>query len=165
MLKKGILILLFTIFSMGIAPNLSSTTLIKSELPELIQDSETIALGTVVGIECNWMVGDGNQKLIYTTYTLEAEEIIKGSSTQSSITFKVVGGAVDDVFLKVPSAPHYDIGDRIIVLLGPEGYERLSDVVGWSHGDFHVVDGMVTERDEPLEDFVAQLTAYIYLEE
>lgn len=165
MLRKCVLLLLFSFISMGVVTNLSSTTIIRADLPELVQDAESIALGTVTDKECSWIVGDGNHKLIYTTYALEVEELIKGYTTQNSITFKVVGGEVGDVSLKVPSAPHFEIGERVIVLLWPDGYERLSDVVGWSQGDFHVVDGIVVERNVPLDEFIAHLTNIIMMED
>ena len=165
MSKKCLFVLIAAVFAAGALSQLSSTTLVKRALPELVRDAETIALGTVTGKESGWYIGDGDEKLIYTVYALQVEQIVKGDPEQETITFKVVGGTVDDVSLAVPSAPHYESGERVIVLLGPKGQEWLSDVVGWSQGNFHVVDGKVVERGEPLESFMKLLAKHAAMEE
>lgn len=165
MLRKSISIIIFCILAMGAVSELPSTTLMKAELPELVQNADLIVLGTITGSECSWMLGDGDQKLIYTTYTLEVEESLKGTTAENRITFKVIGGEVNDVVLNVPSTPHYDIGERVVLLLGSDGVNRLSDVVGWTQGSFHVVDGMVVEQGTTLDDFLARLSDYVQMEE
>lgn len=165
MSKKCLVVLLAFVVAAGAISKLSSTTLLQRELPEIARDAQTIAFGTVVGKESGWFIGDGDEKLIYTTYTLRVEEIIKGNAQQESISFKVVGGTVGEVSLFVPSAPRYEPGERIIVLLGSDDQEWLSDVVGWTQGSFHVVDGMIAERGETLESFLNLLAKYAAMEE
>jgi hypothetical protein len=165
MSKKCLTVLLALSFVVGVISNLSSTTLLRKELPQLVQEAETIALGTISGRECGWFVADGGENLIYTVYTLQVEEIVKGDAQRETITFKVVGGTIGDLTLAVPSTPHYDTGERVIVLLGPAGAEWLSDVVGWTQGNFHVVDGIVVERNEPVESFLNLLANHAAMED
>ena len=149
-----------------------ATTVIRLTLPEMVQESELIVVGTVVGAESVWI---GRE--LYTRYTVEVEETMHGEG-HGTVPVLVAGG-VDrsrriPIGMAVAGAPTFLSRERAVLLLDQiEPGSSTSDfrIVGFNQGRF-TVNGERTQSPEaapaqrsraaePLDTLRARLRALI----
>jgi hypothetical protein len=113
-----------------------ATVLLPADLGELTRRAVTIARGRVVAVDAQWVEG---RRRIETVVTLDAERSLKGPSG-STIQFRVPGGRLGRFRNIVVGAPRFDLGQRVIVFLGPAG-PGLPYTVGLAQGVFRIAAG------------------------
>ncbi len=121
-----------------------ATTLIKADLPRMVQASDQIVVGTIVGTESVW-VG----RALFTRYTVAVEETLHGDAA-ARVSVLVPGG-IDrsrrlPIGMAVAGAPTFMANERAVLLLSrilqPTGAADFQ-IVGFNQGRFTVVGGRV----------------------
>lgn len=78
------------------------------DLGQLTARSSVIVRGIVSAGEPRWI-----GRVIYTNYTLQVQETLKGPP-RSSLTIAIPGGALGNVKLMIPGAPELRAGDEVV---------------------------------------------------
>ena len=105
-----------------------ATVYMPADLGELSRDAWAIARGRVVAVDAQWTEG---RRTIETIVTLEPEAYLKGQSG-STVQFRV------------PGAPRFAVGQRVIVFLGARG-PTVPYVLGLSQGVFRLTPSTAGE--------------------
>jgi hypothetical protein len=157
--RHALLVSLIAVFALTVtAGNGGSTTLLHMDMDDLVIEADHIVLGTIVGKRSEWNVNYMQQRsLLYTVYTLEAEKTLKGEAN-GNIEFRVVGGEDESSFLMVPAAPHFEVGERVVLFLRSPIPDSVTDVIGMEQGRFTVVDDTVVENGMELDDFLSLIS-------
>lgn len=125
------LILLLTIAA-------QATTVERLTLDDLVKKSQQIVVGKVRDSRTYW---SGNGKLIFTSYTIEVQENLKGR-TSRTVELTTIGGTMGDVTLHVAGMPAFNKGESAVVFIETTGV--YSTVVGLGQGKFTVTHGEVS---------------------
>ncbi|MBI4471928.1 MAG: hypothetical protein HY646_04620 [Acidobacteria bacterium] len=116
-----------------IAHSALATTVVKMDLPEIVQKSDRIVEAVVESVESRW---DADRKLAFTYVTLRVAEDFKG--TGSTITLKLLGGTVGALTVTVPGMPRFTPRERAIVFLRRQP-DVTYDLVGLNQGVYEIV--------------------------
>ena len=145
----------------------SAATVVRTDLPRMVQASDRIVVGTVVGAESVSI-----ERSLYTGYTVAVEETLHGDEA-ARVTVLVPGG-VDrsrriPIGMAVAGAPTMLANGRAVLLLArvtrPTGAADYQ-VVGFNQGRFTVAGGRVATAGamasragatEPVAAFQARL--------
>ena len=111
----------------------SATTMLRADLPELAQTSDTIVHGTVRRVESRWS-GDGRR--IVTDVEIQVTEALKGQAG-STVLVTQPGGRVGDIGQRVSGLASFTPGEEVVVFLERKGTQafRLS---GMAQGKYQV---------------------------
>lgn len=132
---------------------LSGTALAAVEdltLEELVSRARLIVRGRVIDTTARW---NADHTRIYTYVTIRPTEYIKGASKTGDLVIEVPGGTVGDLTLRVTDVPTFKEGEDTVVFLRDEYFQ----VVGWYQGKYTVEEGIVLERKQPLQTFIAEI--------
>ncbi len=124
-----------------------ATVVPRLDLPQLTRSSDLIVHGRVIR---HWSEWDPAHRFIWTHYTLEITEALKGRAA-ASITISEPGGTVGRDSMQIAGAPQYGDREEVVVFLSrtPVGYLRAN---GWGQGRYTVVaaaDGSRRIRTDP----------------
>jgi hypothetical protein len=133
----------------------SHATVIDKDIPELATESDRIVVGTVRDMRSAW-AQDGSE--IFTDVTLDVDTALKGTS--ETVTFRLMGGVIDDLAMVVPDSPAFQVGDRALVFLRTDD-DGILRVWGWYQGAYIVQAGLAEnetlERTVPLEEMEQEI--------
>src|SRR6185369_18074466 len=88
-----------------------ATTVQRLGLEDLVKKSHTIVLGRVTNSRTYW---SSNRKLIFTNYTIQVDESIKGQAGRT-VEVTTIGGKIGDVELHVSGMPSFQAGENAVV--------------------------------------------------
>jgi hypothetical protein len=128
---RGIATVALFVLATGAAAR--ATTLVPVDVATLAREARTIARGSVVRVESQWMDG---RRGMETIVMLQVESSIKGPSAQT-VRFRVPGGQLGRYRHVVVGAPVFGAGQRVVVFLSAEG-ATLPHVLGFNQGVFRV---------------------------
>jgi len=111
-----------------------ATVLLPADLGELSRNARLIARGRVAATDARWT---GDHRRIETVVTLEPENLLKGSHN-GELQFTVPGGELGRYRSIVLGAPHFVVGQRVVVFLA--GRDTVPYLLGWAEGVFRVVE-------------------------
>lgn len=94
----------------------SRAVMIKLALDELATRAESIVLGEVQDLQCQWSM---DKSIIVTIVTLRVQEVLKGRITSDIVFLQVPGGIVGDIGLKVSDMPEFVLKEKVLVFLQP----------------------------------------------
>src|ERR1700681_1596546 len=106
-------LLLCVSLMLGCLGTLQATSVRRLNFDDLIASAHSIVEGSVVSSN-TYRSSDG--KLIFTSYTINAQESLKGS-IQQTVTVTTVGGRIGNTVLHVAGMPVFQPGDRAILFL------------------------------------------------
>jgi hypothetical protein len=129
-------LLLVILSLLPFAVPLRATILIPADLPDLTRESRAIARGMVVDVTGRWT---DDRRSIETIVTLRPEAYLKGELGES-VQFRVPGGRLGRYRKMVVGAPHFSVGDRVVVFLDARA-PAMPQVVGLSQGVFRLTRG------------------------
>ncbi len=132
------LILLLTIsisLFMWVVPN-SLAIVIKMNFEDLTINSHKIIIGTIISKESKWNEEHTN---IFTYFTVEVEQVLKGSVDSPTITLKQIGGKVGDIEQIVSDTVPIEIGKRVLLFIDDNGIQ--TDLMGWFQGMWILSNG------------------------
>lgn len=129
------------------------SAMLKLSLEDIVQQANTIVLGTVTHQESAW---DAHHTAIHTDVTVAVERAILGSPGDE-VTFRIAGGVVGSMGMRTSNDPVFQDGERVIVCL--DTTSAPASVVGLQQGKFPVRDDTVTSAGETvsLQDFIAAI--------
>ena len=78
------------------------------DVPALTARANVIVRGIVSDSETKWVA-----RAIYTEYTLQVQETLKGGA-RSTLTVAVLGGSMGNVELVIPGAPKLETGNEVV---------------------------------------------------
>ncbi|HYO59886.1 hypothetical protein [Archangium sp.] len=110
-----------------------ATTMLRADLPELAQTSETIVHGTVRRVESRWS-GDGRR--IITDVEIQVTESLKGQAGSTVLVIQP-GGRVGDIGQKVSGLASFTPGEEVVVFLERRGRQAFR-VSGMAQGKYKV---------------------------
>jgi len=119
---------LLSVLGLGLA---WTATLEQLSLDDLINQSTAIVRGKVAG---SYAAAHG--PLIYTYYTIQISETLKGAS-QNSVTVAVPGGTANHLRQTVPGAPEFSAGDEFVFFLWT-GKSGMTQIMGLTQGLFRL---------------------------
>ena len=143
--KAGITVLLV---AMSVAIGISSidaSTVAPRNLAEIVGSADDIVVGTVTVVE------EGRQgNLPYVEVEFQVRETIKGVDRQT-LTFRQIGVLAPQpaengrIFAGITAGmPRYEVGEKLVLFLGPESASGLRTTVGLHQGKFSIRGGSVS---------------------
>ena len=130
-LSTGVLAIVLLVAAPGWA-----TTVIQKSFAEVVQESETIAVGTVTAIAAEW---DAAHSRPFTLVTFSTLDVLKGAHTEPELTLRVLGGPhPDGSILQVAGVPQFSIGERAVVFVTGNDHYAVP-LVGLWQGVYRVV--------------------------
>ena len=126
-----------------------ATTVQRLGLEDLTKKAHDIVVGRVTNSRTYW---SSNRKLIFTSYTLQVDESIKGQAARS-VEITTIGGKIGDVELHVSGMPSFQSGESAVVFLEQSaGYQTVRRFgPGQVHGDQR------TGREQPSAIFLFRM--------
>ena len=127
-----------------ISPPTWATTVIEKSLTDLVQEADTIVVGTVSAIEAEW---DAASETPFTYVTFTDLDILKGEADQTELTLRFLGGPrPDGTILQIASVPQFAIGERnVLFVTGNDHY--AVPLVGLWQGVYRVVFDPARDTD------------------
>lgn len=138
------------LFALVFAPSARATTMLFSDLPQLVQKSDAVVRGTVKSVRSRW---SSDRSRIVTDVELEVAESLKGSPG-SSLLILQPGGVVGEVGQQISGLPSFVEGEEVVVFLERRGTSAFR-VRGMAQGKYRVErssDGSATVVPELLGD-------------
>ncbi len=151
--KTALAAALTGLFALSTASN--ATVLIKKTLVDLAGDADLILSGSVTEV---WSEQSGES--ISTYADVQVIDLLKGDVESGTVTVKVPGGAIGDLSIEVPGTPEL-LKDQEVYLFLSDDMGKLTNVVGWAQGAFHVEDGVVLEAGVPQRAFERRVEAIL----
>lgn len=115
----------------------SALTLLVISEAQIVQESERIAVGTVLTAEAQWLDPDGDGvQSIYTVATFRIDQSIKGGDQPGTLlTLHVFGGTIGNRTMTAPGIPLFRRNERLLLCLTREiATAKFSAVVGAVQG-------------------------------
>lgn len=110
-----------------------ATTMLRADLPELAQSSDTIVHGTVRRMESRWS-GDGRK--IVTDVEIQVTETLKGQAGDTVVVTQP-GGQVGDIGQVVSGLASFSQGEEVVVFLERRGASSFR-VTAMAQGKYQV---------------------------
>lgn len=155
--------------ALALSPALIATTWVTLSVAQLTEQSEIVAVGTIVGkapieVAVPWF-SDPAGDMIYTRYEMKVERGVKGAAKGDTIEFVSMGGTIRGRGVEVPGAPHFAVGDKVVGGFFRNGIDRLQPhwggvnrVVSTRRGEVVIGEtGYTVERNVALEAAVGAL--------
>ena len=90
-----------------------ATTVLEKTFPELVQDAEVIAVGTVTAVAAEW---NAEKEAPFTLVTFSELEILKGDLGQTELTLHFLGGPTPDgLTMQIAGVPRFNLGERTVI--------------------------------------------------
>ena len=116
-----------------LGPICHATMIIPSSLEYMTDFSDTIITGNVTDKYSYW-----EDDKIYTSVLIETDKIVKSSDegVSSPIEIKLPGGKVGDIALEIDEAPHFRIGEKVMLFLKRRG--DVYSTYGFNYGVYRI---------------------------
>jgi hypothetical protein len=111
----------------------AATTMLRLDLPELAQSSDTVVHGTVRRVESRW---SGDRRRILTDVEIEVTESLKGQPG-STVLLTQPGGKMGDIGQVVHGSASFTPGEEVVVFLERRGATAFH-LSGMSQGKYQV---------------------------
>jgi hypothetical protein len=131
-------ILLVCLFFFAFSNLTQATTVERLNLDALVKKSNRIVIGKVRSSRTYW---SSNGRLIFTSYTMDIHETLKGQAA-TTVELTTIGGKIGDVTLHVAGMPVFAKDEDAVVFVENSG--AYSTVVGLAQGKFAVSNGEVS---------------------
>ncbi|HEX2121259.1 MAG TPA: hypothetical protein VHL59_06415 [Thermoanaerobaculia bacterium] len=126
---------------LGAAVSAGASTILKVDLPTMVDEAEMIFVGTVVGSE-PVPTNDGTYAFTYVTFDIE--HALKGvSRSGKTITLRMPGGQSGSDIFEVSGAPTFAVGGQHLLFV--QGNDKfIVPLVGWFQGKFDIVPNPIS---------------------
>lgn len=113
-----------------------ASTFLAMELPELVEKSDAVVRGEVIGTRSFW---DAEHRVILTDATLRIDERLSGDVGEvgREIQVRTFGGKVADYQVVAHGFPTFDKGDEVVVFLARQP-DRTVQVTGYQLGLYEI---------------------------
>jgi hypothetical protein len=127
-----------------ISSTIFPTNLIQAQnilsIEEMVDRANVIIIGDVTSLSCQW---DKEKAKIWTFVTIKCTDHLKYSGEeekQNEITFRLLGGVVEDIGMEVSGAPKFELSEHVLVFL-EQDFSGNYAVVEWAAGKYTLSDG------------------------
>jgi Fibronectin type III domain len=101
----------------------AATSYVRVSDEALVDESPLAVVGRVTAVDRSVVLRDRSGSALVTEYTLEVEESLKGEAPARVLRMRLPGGvAPDGTALKIYGMPHFNVGERTLVFLEPDGH-------------------------------------------
>ncbi|HLL04374.1 MAG TPA: hypothetical protein VK539_27560 [Myxococcaceae bacterium] len=111
----------------------SATTMLRLDVPELSQNSDTVVHGTVRRVESRW---SGDRRRILTDVEIQVTESLKGQPGSTVLVIQP-GGKMGDIGQMVHGTASFVPGEEVVVFLERKGASAFQ-LSGMSQGKYQV---------------------------
>ena len=112
------------------------TTVLEKSLTDLVQEADTVVVGTVSAIEAEW---DAASETPFTYVTFTDLDILKGETDQTELILQFLGGPrPDGTVLQIAGVPQFAVGERNVLFVTGNGHHAVPFVGLWQ-GVYRVV--------------------------
>jgi hypothetical protein len=129
---------LFLLLGLGgallFAPPARAFDLIRRSLPELAQESALLFIGRCEAVTCHW---NDDHSLILTASRFRVTRVLKGAPGET-VTLDELGGVVGDRAMDAADAPHYAVGEEVLLCVHRTELGRWV-TFGGGQGRFEIV--------------------------
>jgi len=126
--KLVIAVCLVAVFSVAAA---DATTLMPLKLKDMARLAPVVLVGRVEKVESGF---NSSRTKIYTRAEITPIEVLKGDEPGQKIVVKTIGGRVGDKVARLPGAPQFSRGEKVLVFIEPrkdnDGYNTLGLYLG-----------------------------------
>lgn len=136
-MKRFSLLLVVAVVALLASQAAFATTVQKLSLQDLTKRSDSIVMARVTDAVSAW---DAAHKEIYTTFTLQILNAVKGRKGESVVTIRQIGGTVDNIASIVPGMPSFKKGEQVVVFLTQKDAAGYPWVMGLQQGKYTVVE-------------------------
>jgi len=95
-----------------------ATTFLERPFPDSLQKAPTVVRGIVGKKASQWTELKDGSKRIYTYYTLQVTEVLKGQVEGGTLQFREIGGSVGGIGMRIAGTAEFDTGEDVVVFLG-----------------------------------------------
>ncbi len=113
-----------------------ATTLRPMDVSELIDRSELIFTGVAIDRQ---VATSRDGRYPFTFITFNVQSVLKGDVDGSQLTLRFEGGDIGDEHIEVVGMPRFDRDASYLLFVADNG-KAISPVVGWSQGQFELLD-------------------------
>ena len=110
-----------------LVPTAKATVLVAMNVEDLAANSPVVVVADVNHVRMDY---NPAKTKIYTRVLITPTEVMRGEVV-GTIELKLLGGQVDDVVARMPGAPNFEAGERVLIFLEPR-----------EDGDGYLVVGM-----------------------
>ncbi len=105
--------------------------MLKADMDQLVEYSESVLRGRVVSLDAHWLAGPNS--IIVTDVGFEVDEVWEGSKQQpgQQISIRVTGGIVGTIGMYQEHEPEFQLADDVILFLNT----RTDGLWGIPHGE------------------------------
>jgi hypothetical protein len=127
------------LLSIGLAliPNLQAASFDPQPFPEAVQEAPVIIRGKIGMSYSDWGSDEGIKRL-FTYFELQVSEVLKGPTSQNSITFRELGGEKDGTEFHISGSAHFESGEDVVVFLKEKNIEGAYELQGMMMGKYNV---------------------------
>ena len=119
-----------------ISPPAWATTVLEKSLADLVQEADTVVVGTVSAIEAEY---DAARETPFTYVTFTDLDILKGETDQTELTLRFLGGPrPDGTALQIAGVPQFTVGERNVLFVTDNDHHAVPFVGLWQ-GVYRVV--------------------------
>lgn len=118
-----------------------TTTVLRLELPALVERADTIVQGRVERLDAQW---DDTRKIIFTNIQIRVDESLKGTP-RPIVLIRQLGGKLGSLNMSVSGMPAFRSGENVIVFL-KRNPEPTYHLVGLSQGKYEITDDFATSN-------------------
>jgi hypothetical protein len=123
-----------------------ATTVVRMDLPSLVQESDSIVQGQVESVVAQW---DEQKKTIFTYVSIRVREPLKGEPGQT-VLIRQIGGKVGAMNLSILGMPSFRTGEEVILFL-KHNPEASYHVVGLSQGKYEIASDSAIANTSGIE--------------
>ena len=142
-------VIFFCVLSIYLLNNEGYPQIEKFSKEELVNKANSIVIGTITHIESQW---NPEKTRIYTYVIVAVESNIKGINDHS-ITIKIPGGKVGEIFEEVSDVPEFHLGEKTLLFL----QSGDCPIVGGYQGKFTIRENKIAGLNISLYEFVNEI--------
>jgi hypothetical protein len=126
-----------------------ATVLVALQVEDLAQMSPVVLVGEVNTVESGW---NPEKTRIHTRVQITPIEVLKGPADLGTVKVKFLGGQVGETVAHLPGAPHFEVGEKVLVFLEPRKDQDGYLPVGFYQGKYKVFTDPATKKEMLLRD-------------
>ena len=135
--------------TVGLVLPAAATVVLQLEIEDMIPMAPVVVIGEVNKVEASY---NAEKTKIHTRAWITPTEILKGPAELGTVVVKTIGGQVGDTVARLPGAPSFVEGERVMVFLEPRKDKDGYLTVGLYQGKFKVFRDPATGKDMLLRD-------------
>ena len=140
------LVLPITALVLTLASSATATTVLRMDLPDLVNRADHIVQGRVGQIYVDW---DAERNLAFTYISVNVDDPMKGAR-RSTVLIRQVGGRVGKISMHVAGMPTFSQGEEVILFLN-DLHNGTFMVVGMNQGKYQITQDYAVSNSSGIE--------------